>query len=82
MIKDGKQVIEHDGKEYTLIQAGYRWIQHKWSFTIADHKNPIRHGEKIKFLNSEMTVTFTLRGESTHPEGKHKTETFVEAWIL
>lgn len=81
MLKDGTQIIEHDGKKYNLINAGYRWIQHKWSFTIQGHDSPIFHGQKITFLETEMTVTFTSRGQAEH-HGHHKTETFIEAWIL
>lgn len=82
MIKDGEQVIIHNQKEYMLMHASYRWIMHKWGFLIQGHDSPIYSGEKITFLNSEMTVCFTERQEKTETCGKHETETFIEAWIL
>lgn len=82
MIKDGTQYIIHKNKKYELIQAGYRWIQHKWSFIIAGIENPIDHEEEIFFLNTKMSVTFTERRDKTTNAGKHETETFIEAWIL
>lgn len=80
-IKDKAQVIEHAGVKYRLIEAGYRWIIHKWSFVIEGKNSPIKTGEKIKFLGSEMSVTHTIRRNSTHPEGKYRQETLIEAWV-
>lgn len=73
MIKDGKQTITHEGKNHIIMTAGYRYIQHKWSFKLKGRDSGIFSGHKIRFLDTEMSVTFTCR---------KKNETFIEAWII
>jgi hypothetical protein len=80
VIRDGPQYICHDGKEYVVMEAGYRWIQHKWSFRIDGTDSPICTGDEIQFLGSKITVTHTFRGPRGNNTGTHDAETFIEGW--
>jgi hypothetical protein len=74
MIKNEIPYIEHNGKEYRCYQAGYvNPIQHKWQFIIKGINSNIFANSKIKFMNLEFTVTYTLRDEE---------QTLIQAWII
>ncbi len=64
------------------MNAGYRWIMHKWSFVIEGSDSEIYHDQEIEFLNTKMKVTFTLRRPETMTMGNSENETFIEAWII
>jgi glucosamine 6-phosphate synthetase-like amidotransferase/phosphosugar isomerase protein len=70
--------IENNGTKYQAITLGYRHIQHKWHFNIKGHDHDIYSGQTIRFLDTDMTVTFTNRKQD---EENGKT-TFIEAWII
>ena len=62
MIKDGKQHISSNGKDYECEFAGYyNPIQHKWRFRINGTDSDIFHGGTIIFLQTEFTVCYTER---------------------
>lgn len=87
MLKDEKPYIKHDGQEYRCYQAGYfNPVQHKWTFVIDGVDSGICHGEKIKFMGIEFTVTFTERREATNItdcfNNTSGTETAIQAWII
>lgn len=75
MIKEGKQFIYHNGKEYQCLSVSYfNPIQHKWSFIIDGIDSKIKSGEKITFLDTLFTVCFTDRERSY--------KTTIHAWIV
>jgi len=74
LLKDGRQYLNHNEKDYEIVTAGYRNIQHKWGFTLKDSTAPIFSQDKIIFLGAEMSVTFTER--------KGDSLVFMEAWVI
>lgn len=83
-IEDEKPYIIHKDKRYRCYLAGYyNPLCHKWNFVIDGVDSDICHGESLKFMGLDLTVTFSMRRVAVTTKifnNVSGSETYIEAW--